>query len=306
LRALGLGDLLTIVPAWRALARKFPGYRRILATPRAFAPIVELLGAEHLPVNELEALPPMRVALGVNLHGCGPQSDEVLLARRPARLIAFAHRDVPATDGGPKWDPDEHEVARWCRLLRSAGIECTPDDLELEVPPSWYRAGTLASAIDAGTTVVHPGAGFGARRWPVDRFAAVARAERARGRAVVVTGSRSERALGQRLVEAAGLPRASLLAGRTDVAALTAIVARAGRVVCGDTGVAHVATAVQTPSVVLFGPTSPATWGPPRKQHQHRVLWAGHVGNPRSEETDRGLLEIGVDDVVRELARLPG
>ena len=72
LRALGLGDLLTIVPAWRALARTFRGYRRILATPRPLAPLVRLLGAEHLAVGELSPLPPMRMTLAVNLHGCGP------------------------------------------------------------------------------------------------------------------------------------------------------------------------------------------------------------------------------------------
>ena len=47
---------------------------------------------------------------------------------------------------------------------------------------------------------------------------------------------------------------------RFDLLELTAVVAAAARVVCGDTGVAHLATALGTPSVVLFGPTSPARW----------------------------------------------
>ena len=53
------------------------------------------------------------------------------------------------------------------------------------------------------------------------------------------------------------------MAGRTDVVQLAALIARAGRVLCGDTGVAHLAPAFGIPSVVLFGPVPPSEWGPP-------------------------------------------
>jgi ADP-heptose:LPS heptosyltransferase len=75
--------------------------------------------------------------------------------------------------------------------------------------------------------------------------------------------------------------------------------------VCGDTGVAHLATALGTPSVVLFGPTAPARWGPPPDRPIHRVLWAGAEGDPHADRPDPGLLRIGVDDVLVELADLP-
>jgi ADP-heptose:LPS heptosyltransferase len=93
--------------------------------------------------------------------------------------------------------------------------------------------------------------------------------------------------------------------GPTTLVQLTAVVGAAGRVVCGDTGVAHLATAVGTPSVVLFGPTSPARWGPPPERSIHRVLWAGTEGSPHAEQPDPGLLRIGVDVVVDALAALP-
>jgi ADP-heptose:LPS heptosyltransferase len=73
-------------------------------------------------------------------------------------------------------------------------------------------------------------------------------------------------------------------------------------VACGDTGVAHLATALGTASVVLFGPTAPAAWGPPRDRPRHTVLWAGRTGDPHGSQPDPGLLEIETDDVVAALA----
>jgi ADP-heptose:LPS heptosyltransferase len=76
-------------------------------------------------------------------------------------------------------------------------------------------------------------------------------------------------------------------------------------VVCGDTGIAHLATAFGTPSVVLFGPVSPALWGPPARPW-HRVLWAGGVGDPHARDPDPGLLSIDVGAVLEALNHLPG
>jgi ADP-heptose:LPS heptosyltransferase len=154
-------------------------------------------------------------------------------------------------------------------------------------------------------TVVHPGATSAARRWPPERFAAVARAERAAGRRVVVTGGPDEALLARRVAAAAGLPSSAVLAGRTDVGAMAALVAAAGRVVCGDTGVAHLATALGTPSVLVFGPTSPQAWGPPAAlRDRHRVVWAGHTGDPHGATPHEGLLRIAPERVIEELAGL--
>ncbi|MDP9388463.1 MAG: glycosyltransferase family 9 protein, partial [Actinomycetota bacterium] len=95
-----------------------------------------------------------------------------------------------------------------------------------------------------------------------------------------------------------------VLAGRTDLLGLAAVVAAAGRVVSGDTGVAHLASAFGTPSVILFGPVPPSRWGPP-PSGPHRALWAGTVGDPHAPRRDPGLLRLHVDDVLAALADLP-
>jgi ADP-heptose:LPS heptosyltransferase len=298
LRALGLGDLLTAVPSLRALAQAFPDHRRLLAAPIALRPLVELIGAiddvvDAAPLETLRGVE--RPDVAVNLHGRGPQSHEVLLQTRPRRLVAFRRPDIARTDGSPTWRPDEHEVARWCRLLTGSGIPADPSRLDVTAPPPPPDL--------TGATVLHPGAASAARRWPAERWAAVARAEAEAGRRVVVTGSAGERALVNAVVGGAGLAWSANLAGVTGLREVAALIAGAGLVVCGDTGVAHVATAVGTPSVVLFGPTSPQRWGPPPERRQHVVLWTGRTGDPHADSPDAGLLEIGVDDVVRATER---
>lgn len=303
LRALGLGDFLTAVPALRALADAFPDHHRVLAAPPALEPLARLSGAVDAVVAT-EPLAPLPAplcgaAVAVNLHGRGPHSHQILLAARPRRLLAFAHPDVEQTAGAPAWREDEHEVARWCRLLEQSGIAADPTRLDLA------RPGRVPDQA-VGATVVHPGAAFPARRWPPDRWAAVARHETDRGHRVLVTGGPGEVGLGRRVARLAGLPPTAVLAGRTDVLGLAAVVAAAGRVVCGDTGVAHLATAFGTPSVVLFGPEPPCRWGPPPERSRHRSLWAGRRGDPHGPEPDPGLLRLQVADVVTALEQLPG
>jgi ADP-heptose:LPS heptosyltransferase/uncharacterized protein YjbJ (UPF0337 family) len=301
-RALGLGDFLTGLPALRGLRRAFPGHRVVLAAPPAIAPLAALSGA----VDEVAGVPPLGPVparlhgadLAVDLHGRGPESHALLLAARPRRLVAFVRPDLGVA--GPPWREHEHEVARWCRLLRAAGIPADPDDLDLPAPP------VAPPPVAVGATLIHPGAASIARRWPAERWAAVARAERAAGRAVVVTGGPGEERLAAFVAARAGLPDAAVLAGRTGLLGLAAAVVAAARVACADTGVAHLATALGTPSVVLFGPTPPTRWGPPAHRGRHRVLWAGAIGDPHADRADPGLLEIRPADVVDALATLPG
>lgn len=275
LRALGVGDLATAVPALRALRSGYPDRELALAAPRWLTPLVDLVGgvdrvvpADGLAPLDLDGRPP---GLAVNLHGRGPRSHRVLAAAGPGRLLAF--RCLPAGHpDGPEWDDTEHEVRRWCRLLRWYDLPADPTDLALRRP--------APDRVPVGVTVVHPGTKVPAKRWPPGRFAALARELTRAGHRVVVTGSAAERDVAGQVARRAGLPATAVLAGGTGLAELAALVAYARLVVSADTGVAHLATGYGTPSVVLFGPVPPARWGPPADRRQHRVLWAGEAACP--------------------------
>jgi ADP-heptose:LPS heptosyltransferase len=288
LRALGVGDLATGVPALRGLRAAFPRQPLVLVTPAWLSPLVRLIGGidQLIPLDGLDqplpTLPPVDVA--VNLHGSGPQSTELLRTARPGRLWAFGE--------GPEWADEEHEVRRWCRLLAWHGVRTDPGDLALSVPEI---------PVEARMTVIHPGAKAPSRRWPPDRFAAVARSLAAAGHHVVITGSRSERDLGVRIAQEAGLPPEAVLAGRTGLAALAALVAHARLLISGDTGIAHLATAYRTPSVVLFGPMPPRRWGPPPDRPEHHAIWHGTDAERGDEMTPRvhpALEKVTVDEVL--------
>jgi ADP-heptose:LPS heptosyltransferase len=312
LRALGLGDFLTGIPAYRALRRAYPEHELVLAAPAELRSLAARCGAVDrvLPTRGLDAPLAWRgpaPEVAVNLHGRGPRSHLLLAGVRADRMVAFDHpaasapgRDSPGPRP-PRWLPHEHEVNRWCRLLRESGVPADPADLSLTASRQPRPGGGLA--VGGGHVVVHPGAASQSRRWPVDRFAAVAAALRADGHPVVVTGARHEAELAREMAARAGLPPGVVLAGRTDLVELTAWVASAALLVAGDTGVAHLATACRCRSVVLFGPTSPELWGPPLGRSEHVALWHGprpdgRPGDPHGATPDPLLLRITPSEVL--------
>ncbi len=309
LRAIGLGDMLTGLPATAMLRRALPGHRLVGAVPQRFAGPLLAAGLldEVVPTSDLDAVAglPRRPEIAVDLHGNGPASRRPLLALAPGRLLAFVRPGQVVDSGGAapadpgsellisRWDSAEHEVARWCRLvtehLPGAGPAPSVRGLLPEPEPLW-----------PGSTVLHPGAASGARRWPASRWRQVAGELAAAGHAVVVTGTPQEAALVHEVAGSHPVRTATSLR----VEQLFGLVASARLLLSGDTGLAHVASAFGTPSVVLFGPVPPAAWGPP-PDARHRVLWPApdpaYRGDPHGQLPDPVLTAIAVPDVLEQV-----
>ncbi|GAA3292626.1 glycosyltransferase family 9 protein [Arthrobacter citreus] len=297
LRALKLGDLLVAVPALRALRRAFPEHRISYAAQEWLLPVVKLVGSVDalLPLHGLDVpipLEPGRIDVAVNLHGSGPESTGRLEALQPRRLLGHAGPGLP----GPQWRDGVHERERWADLMTWHGIPADPLDYLL-LPPS-------SPSPAPGAVVVHVGAAYGSRLWPVERFAAVAAELHRSGRDVLFTGSAGERPRALAVAELAGLPSAAVAAGRLGLDEFAAAVAGASLVVSADTGAAHLASAYARPSVVIFGPAPVAEWGPPKGSHIALTDESRRLGDTFAVDPDPALLAVSVEDVLAAAEKL--
>nr|MDT0656579.1 HAD-IIIA family hydrolase [Micromonospora sp. DSM 115978] len=172
----------------------------------------------------------------------------------PGSLLDVRHR-VPA--GIP-------ETERALSLAAAAGYGLPPGDepaLRLRVEVPRVPTGPGALPAEAGYIVVHPGSSVQARACPPETCRRIVAELAGAGHRVVVTGGPGEGDLSARVAGRDGID----LGGQTSLTGLAAIIARAGCLVVGNTGPAHLAAALGVPVVSLFAPTVPfGQWGPYR------------------------------------------
>ena len=179
--------------------------------------------------------------------------------------------------------PDAHAVLQNLHLVDPELVSARPASHPLRFRPTvldelWAEELVRALATEAGPLVaIHPGAGAPVKAWRPLAWARVADALIQRhGARVVLTGGPQERALAERIAAAMRHP-ARILAGQTTLGRLGALMARCALVMGPDSGPLHLAVAVGTPTVHLFGPADPRLFGPWGDPRRHRVLtsdWA--------------------------------
>lgn len=328
-RALQLGDLLCAVPALRALRAAWPGARiTLIGLPwaRDFVrrvayvdDFLEFPGFPGLPERppELERLPRFLAAaqarrfdLALQLHGSGVLTNPLVLALGARRSAGFhpAGGWCPDRNWFLPWPDTLPEVRRLLALARFLGAPAVGEALELPLLPEERHAfSELLPLLPPGPFVcVHPGARLPSRRWPPERFARVADRLAAAGYGIVLTGTGDEAPLLAAVAAAMGAPAVSL-AGRTSLGTLALLVARAKLVLCNDTGMSHVASAVDTPSVVVACGSDPRRWSP-LDGARHRVVWravpcrpCAHVECPTGHECALG---VEAEEVAAQALRL--
>lgn len=285
-----LGDFVLSIPAIASLRAAYPDAALDLLVLPYVAPLArQVAGVDRvieLDVNQyrrpsgwrrwseltrvLRALRARRYDLAVVLHGRVPSG---LAALSGARYrVGYAgesypgalHRAIP----GRRYHRPAHEVAYCLELVRALGLPTVEAAPELPVAPeAAARVDALLAAAGVGpadcVVAVHPGASNGvAKRWPAERWAALCgRLASGLGARVVLTGSAADGALTARIAAAADPPPLDL-AGQTPLPELAALLKRAALVLSGDTGPLHLAQAVGTPVVAIFGPTDPTNTGP--------------------------------------------
>jgi heptosyltransferase I len=158
---------------------------------------------------------------------------------------------------------------------------------------------TLADVRDFA--ILNPGAGWGAKRWPAERYGKVARALSASGVRSILNCGPGEEWLA-REAEAASEGAATTI--QCSISELVALTRRARVFIGGDTGPLHLAAALQVPVVAIFGPTDPARNGPYGTCSVVLRNPASPTSHARIAKADEGMLEISVAAVVDAAFRL--
>jgi heptosyltransferase-3 len=192
---------------------------------------------------------------------------------------SFTHL-YPVVGGGRR-----HQVELNLDALRRIGIQPSPEERRVRFVPgaeAERRVGALLAAhglAEKPFVHLHPASRWRFKCWPAEKNAALARRLAAEGLRVVLTAAPEESELAFVREIAARAGGAALdLAGRLTIKELGALVARARVFVGVDSMPMHVAAAMGTPTVALFGPSSETEWGP--WQVAHRVLTSGHRCRP--------------------------
>jgi heptosyltransferase II len=274
LRYSALGDVVLATSVLGALRTRFPGAHVEWVTDRAYAPLLEGL-PDLAAVHVLERGGVQgALALASRLRGrfdvaidLQNKLKSAIVARAAApRGVTFRRRSVGqalhALFGADPPLARAHQTVLYAEALASLGVGA-PGPVAVSLSP---RARALADealrGVSGPVVAIAPGARWATKRWAPERFAAVADALAAAGHRVVLCGGPGDR-------EAFAAFRA---AARAEIAAdlsslpiegLAAAIARAGLLIACDSGPVHLATAVGTPVLALFGPTAPARWGPP-------------------------------------------
>lgn len=207
---------------------------------------------------------------------------------------------------------DVHRIERDLSSLRALGIAPEPGLPVLSLSPEDEEAGMRILAecgVESGTSIVmlQPGARYWFKAWPAERFIELAKRLCATTDCrIVIGGSAPERGLAAAIASGAG-SRVTNLAGRVSLRHYAGILKRCALFVGNDAGPMHIAAALGTPVLALFGPSNPAEWGPCGAQV--RTIYKGLDCRQCFHPTcDRGemscMKQIGLEEVFDAALRL--
>ncbi|HEX7746391.1 MAG TPA: glycosyltransferase family 9 protein [Micromonosporaceae bacterium] len=299
LRANALGDFIFAIPALEALRVAYPAAElvligapwharwlqdrpgpvdRVLVVPPA--PGIREQGPDEPASSMDDFLPAARAErfdIAVQMHGGGANSNP-LVSELGARVTAGLRADdAPPLDRWIRYVYYQPEVIRYLEVAGLVGaVPVTVTPQVAVTVADLAEAHAVAGVPDRPRAALHPGATDTRRRWPPERFAAVADQLVADGYEVVVTGTPAERELVERVEAAARVPVRRLV-GALSLGGLGGLYAECAVVIANDTGPIHLAAAVGTPTVGIFWVGNLINCATPlRARHRPIVSWTVH------------------------------
>ena len=313
-----LGDVIHGIPAAAALRSRYPQARIDWLVDPRYIELLDLVESldSRIPFDPreltrsgsarrtLRALRATHYDAVIDLQGL---LKSAVIARLVAgkRTIGFPrqHLREPAARFFYTDTPDpgdaRHVIDKNLRLLSAVGIADAAVHFPIRIPrvsPTEISSGSYA--------ILNPGAAWPNKRWPPERFGAVAAAmQRERGLRSIVLWGPGEESLAAAVAGAS--QDAAEPAPRTDISDLVALARDARVMISGDTGPLHIAGAVGTPLVALFGPTSPERNGPwsPRDVVISRVSECACLYERRCRRGTPCINDIAVEQVLDGVRR---
>lgn len=277
-----IGDVVMTLPLLKPLKERFPAARITLLTSAGAAGLV----AGHPQLDEIVPYNPFWFyATGVRPYLAFMRTmrtrsyDLVIEARGDIReilLLAWplrARHTVSYAVGGGGFLLDhvvpypgiKHKVEYHLDIARYLGCTVGPVEWGLVSRPEEHRAldALLGSVgVTGAYAAIHPGSRLPLKMWPLERYAALAdRLAERHGLPVVLLGAPEERALAGKVADLMG-HRTVNLAGALDLRGLACLLSRAALLVCNDSSPMHIAAAVGTPTVAIFGPSKSVETAP--------------------------------------------
>lgn len=304
LRALQLGDLLCAIPALRALRAALPdACITLIGLPWAdefvdrfsqyLDSFIEFPGFPGLPERDpdLKAFPSFVSAvqqrsfdLVLQLHGSGLYVNpmiELFAARRTAGFCPHDHL-CPDRRLFLEYPEQGHEIQRLLTLMEHIGMPSRGVHLEFPLTrdeEAAFERILAGHGLKTGSYVcIHPGSRSQDRRWSTAKFARVADSMVEAGHEVVFTGTQNEVGVVNRCISEMRRPALSF-AGQSDLGILGCLIEHSRLLISNDTGVSHIAAALETPSVVLFTGSDPERWAP-LNSRLHKSIRAGESITP--------------------------
>ena len=320
-----LGDVVHAIPVAAALRAALPDARIDWLVEAKHGPIVDLVTAVDRVVplegrtirawaDVVRRIRQVRYDVAFDFQGL-MKSAVLARASGAARVAGFsiwhlreksARPFYSETDDGAD-DESGHVIQKNLHLLHVVGIKTS--DVEFPIADVSSRAvGEVRREVGPGAfAVLNPGAAWPNKRWPPPRFGDVAAFLRdVRGLPSIVLWGPGEEAVAQSVVTASN--GAARIAPPTEIPDLVALCREAALIVSGDTGPLHIAAAVGTPTVSLFGPTSPRRNGPwaPADVTVSRFDGCGCHYERKCHETEWCLESINVAEVTAAIQQRLG
>ena len=208
----------------------------------------------------------------------------------------------------------QHRIDRDLEALKPMSIQADSRELQLRVTPEEVNSADqlldqLAVQRSQSVVILQPGARYWFKAWPPERFAELADQLTSQyGCQVLIGGSQQDIDLAQQIRPMAK-SNPIIMAGHTTIKQFAAIAKKSALFVGSDSGAMHIATAVKTPVVALFGPSNPQEWGPRGGACEviYKELDCRACFHPTCQRGEQNCMKlIAIDEVMAAAARLLG